>query len=142
MLGSLRRKTKRNQRKQRGGAATLGTTGWGSWSAYPGALAWGNGTTAPAPLANGGQYTGPQSTGAWASAPFPATLYGWQVEAARTAGNPDVFYHQRPNDNTGASFSPYVGTPIGPLYNQPMFKSATVGGRRSRRSSRKIRHRK
>ena len=129
-------------RKMRGGAS-LATTGWGSWSSYPGALAWGNGATAPAPLANGGQYTGPQSTGAWASSPFPATLYGWQVEAARTAGNPDVFYHQRPNDNTGASFSPYVGTSIGPLYNTPMYKSATVGGRRRRgRHSRKIRHRK
>ena len=134
---------KRNTRRTlRGGG--LSTTGWGSWSAYPGALAWGNGATAPAPLANGGQYTGPQSTGAWASAPFPATLYGWQVEAARTAGNPDVFYHQRPNDNTGASFSPYVGTPIGPLYNQPMYKSATVGGKRkqTRRRARKIRGRK
>ena len=129
------RRTK-SKKTQRGGASSLPVTTWGSWSAYPGALAWGNGATAPPPLANGGLYTGPQSTGAWASAPFPATLYGWQVAAAQTAGNPDVFYHQRPNDNTGASFSPYVGTPISPLNTEPMYKSVTrVGGsRRSRRS--------
>jgi hypothetical protein len=123
MKSRSRRGTRRS--KQSGG-------GWGAWSAYPGALAWGNGQTAPPPLPNGGQYTGPQSTGAWASTPFPATLYGWQVAAAQAAGNPDVFYHQRPNDNSGASFSPYVGTPLSPLHYAAMYKAS--GGRRRRKS--------
>jgi hypothetical protein len=132
------RKTYRKNRATRkratmkGGAAL--TTSWGAWSQYPGALAWGNGTTAPPPLANGGLYNAPQSTGAWASTPFPATLYGWQVAAAHTAGNPDVFYHQRPNDNNGASFSPYVGTPISPLHNEPMYKASGGRRRKSRRN--------
>jgi len=124
---------RRHSRKQHGGASSFPITTWGSWAQYPGALAWGSGNTAPPPLANGGLYTGPQSTGAWASAPFPATLYGWQVAAAQTAGNPDVFYHQRPNDNTGASFSPYVGTQISPLHIEPMYKPATGGFRKQRR---------
>jgi hypothetical protein len=131
--GTQRRRRAQRTRKQRGGTSALPVTTWGSWAQYPGALAWGNGTSAPPPLANGGQYTAPQSTGAWASAPFPATLYGWQVEAARTAGNPDVFYHQRPNDNSGASFSPYVGTPLSPLHYAAMYKPATTGGKRSRK---------
>jgi len=127
-----RKQRAKKSRKQSGGNV------WGAWSAYPGALAWGNGQTAPPPLPNGGQYTGPQSTGAWASTPFPATLYGWQVAAAQAAGNPDVFYHQRPNDNTGASFSPYVGTAISPLHIEPMYKSAS-GGRRRRAKTNKRR---
>ena len=130
------RKHRKSQKKTQRGGASMPITTWGSWAQYPGALAWGAGTTAPPPLANGGLYTGPQSTGAWASAPFPATLYGWQVAAAQTAGNPDVFYHQRPNDNTGASFSPYVGTQISPLHIEPMYKPA-IGGRRKTLKNRK-----
>lgn len=157
-----RRYSRHKKQSQRGGAqSSLPITTWGSWAQYPGipplsqnengtiipptglsgALAWGNGTTAPPPLANGGLYTAPQSTGSWASAPFPATLYGWQVAAAQTAQNPDVFYHQRPNDNNGASFSPYVGTPISPLHSEPMYKSAT-GGRRPMRKTTKNRKQK
>jgi len=89
-------------------------------------------------LANGGLYTGPQSTGPWASTPFPATQYAEAVQAARTAGNPDIFWHQRPNDNMGASFSPYVGTPISAKHY-----SATGAGRRrkNRRQSRRRQNR-
>jgi hypothetical protein len=114
----------------------LPTTTWGSWSNYPGALAWSATTQAPPPLANGGLYTGPQSTGTWASQPFPATQYGEMVEAAKTAGNPDVFFQQRPNDNTGASFSPYVSVPLSNQHysaEQP----AQFGGKRNRRRSRR-----
>jgi hypothetical protein len=75
----------------------------------PGALAWSPATQAPAPLANGGLFTGAQSTGAWASQPFPATQYAISVEAARLAENPAVFYQQRATDNVGGSWSPYVG---------------------------------
>ena len=129
------RKNRRNTRKQRAGGLSdvLPTTTWGSWSSFPGALAWSASTQAPPPLANGGLYTGPQSTGPWASTPFPATQYAESVEAARTAGNPDIFWQQRPNDNMGASFSPYVGTPISDKHY-----SATGAGRRRRnRNSKK-----
>ena len=143
------RKKKRSTRRQRGGndgrigtdnttgqylpgqagslSGILPTTTWGSWSNYPGALAWSPTTQAPPPLANGGLYTGPQSTGAWASQPFPATQYGEMVEAAKTAGNPDVFFQQRPNDNTGASLSV-------PLSNQHYSaeQPAQFGGNRNR----------
>jgi len=100
----------------------LPTTTWGQWANYPGALAWSASSQAPAPLANGGLYTGAQSTGSWASHPLPATQYAFAVEAAKAAGNPEVFYHQRPNDNNGASFSPYVGTPASSQHY-----SATMG---------------
>jgi len=121
---------KNRSRKQRAGALSdvLPTTTWGSWASFPGALAWSAHTQAPPPLANGGLYTAPQSTGPWASTPFPATQYAESVEAARTAGNPDIFWQQRPNDNMGASFSPYVGTPISDKHY-----SATGAGRRRRR---------
>jgi len=121
---------KNRSRKQRAGALSdvLPTTTWGSWASFPGALAWSAHTQAPPPLANGGLYTAPQSTGPWASSPFPATQYAESVEAARTAGNPDIFWQQRPNDNMGASFSPYVGTPISDKHY-----SATGAGRRRRR---------
>lgn len=101
--------------KQRGGGITdvLPTTSWGSWSSYPGALAWSANTAAPAPIANGGLFTGPQSTGEWASQPFPATQYALAVESAKVSQMPDVFYHQRPVDNSvGNGFSPYVGAPL------------------------------
>jgi hypothetical protein len=60
------------------------------------------------------------------------------VEAAKTAGNPDVFFQQRPNDNTGASFSPYVSVPLSNQHysaEQP----AQFGGKRNRRNNRKSR---
>jgi hypothetical protein len=116
----------------------LPITTWGQWASYPGALAWSASTQAPPPLANGGLYTSPQSTGAWASQPFPATQYAISVEAARTSGIPDVFYHQRPADNTGADFSPFVGTPISSQhYSATAGPSLQAGGRR--RSTRKFR---
>lgn len=129
-----RKNNRRTSRKQRGAGLSevLPTTTWGQWANFPGALAWSANSQAPAPLANGGLYTGPQSTGPWASSPFPATQYAESVEAAKISGNPDVFYHQRPNDNQGASFSPYVGTAISDKHY-----SATMGGAR-----RSTRHRK
>lgn len=117
----------------------LPTTTWGQWSNYPGALAWSPNTTAPPPLANGGLYTGPQSTGIWASTPFPATQYGEMAEATRLAGNPDVFYQQRPNDNTGASFSPYVSVPLSAEHYSAEMPAKVGGRRRSRRRNRKSR---
>ena len=79
--------------RQRGGnlSNVLPVTTWGQWASYPGALAWSASSQAPAPLANGGLYSSPQSTGAWASQPFPATQYAMSIEAARTSGTPDVF---------------------------------------------------
>ena len=121
----------KSTRRQRGAGLSdvLPVTTWGQWAQYPGALAWSASTQAPAPLANGGLYTAPQSTGAWASSPFPATQYAQAVEAARVSGNPDVFYHQRPADNSGASFSPYVAQP---LSSQHYSAQARVGGGRRR----------
>ena len=124
----------------------LPTTTWGYWANYPGAIMWSKDTQAPPPLANGGLYTGPQSTGPWASTPFPATQYGEMVEAAKTAQNPEVFFHQRPNDNTGASFSPMVAVPLSNQhYSAEMPAPATYGGgrrRNNRNRSRKARTRK
>ncbi len=136
MVQRHRRKT----RKMRGGGLSdfLPITTWGNtWAQLPGALAWSSTTQAPSPLANGGLYTGAQSTGAWASHPMPATQYAFAVEAARTAGNPEVFFHQRPNDNTGASFSPYVGMPYSPQHY-----SATMAGGKRHRSRRTKRNRR
>ena len=121
----------------------LPTTTWGSWGNYPGSLAWSASAQAPPPLANGGLYTGPQSTGDWASSPFPATQYAEMVETVKTSGLPEVFYHQRPNDNTGASFSPYVSVPLSPLHysaQQPASGVQAGGSRRKKNRSRK--HRK
>lgn len=128
------RKSSKRSRKQCGSGLSdmLPTTSWGSWSALPGALAWSASTQAPPPLANGGLYTAPQSTGPWASTPFPATQYAEAVEAAKTAGNPDIFFQQRPNDNMGASFSPYVGTPISDKH----YSATGAGYRRRRRNTR------
>ncbi len=110
---SNRRSNRSRSNRTRGGGLSdiLPNTTWGSWASYPGALAWSAHSQAPPPLANGGVFSGQQSTGAWASHPMPATQYAMALEAAKTAGNPDIFYQQRPNDNTGASFSPYVGSP-------------------------------
>ena len=104
-------RSRRNRTRGGGLSDILPNTTWGSWASYPGALAWSAHSQAPPPLANGGVFSGQQSTGAWASHPMPATQYAMALEAAKTAGNPDIFYQQRPNDNTGASFSPYVGSP-------------------------------
>lgn len=123
-------------RKQRGGAATP-TTSWGNWGAYPGALAWSANTQAPLPLANGGLYSAPQSTGAWASQPFPATQYAWAIESARVSGLPEVFYHQRPNDNNGASFSPQVGIPLSPLHSSIGIPPKVGGSRKSKRKAKR-----
>lgn len=119
----------------------LPTTTWGSWANYPGALAWSPNTQAPPPLANGGLYTGPQSTGDWASKPFPATQYAEMAEATKVAGNPDVFFQQRPNDNTGASFSPYVSVPLSNEHYSAMMP-AKFGGARSRRRATRRKNRK
>jgi len=98
-----------------GGLSTvLPVTDWARWNNFPSSYQWSATTSAPAPLANGGLYTNPQSTGQWASSPFPATQQGFALEAANVSGLPEVAYHQRPNDNYGASFSPMVGTQITP----------------------------
>ena len=131
-------RTKKERKQKAGGLSDiLPNTTWGSWSAYPGALAWSAQTQAPSPLANGGIYSGPQSTGSWASHPMPATQYAFAMEAAKTANNPDVFYQQRPNDNTGASFSPYVGSPASSQHY-----SATMGPKLSGGSKKNRRYRK
>jgi hypothetical protein len=133
------------RRKQRGAGLSnvLPITTWGQWLSYPGALAWSASTQAPPPLANGGLYSGSQSTGAWASTPFPATQYAMSVESARTSGIPDVFYHQRPADNSGADFSPFVGSPISTQhYSATMGPKLGGGSRRHRRSRRLLKNRR
>ena len=95
-------------------SSILPNDSWGRWTPYTEARQWGPTTEAPAPLANGGLYTNPQSTAVWASSPFPATQHAFALEAAKVSGLPEVAYHQRPNDNFGASFSPVVGTPVTP----------------------------
>ncbi len=109
------RKSRQSRRtKQRGAGLSdvLPVTTWGGWSQTPGALKWSPVESIPAPLANGGLYTAPQSSGAWASSPFPATQYGAAVEAAKVSGIPEVFYQQRPTTDVGGSWSPYVGQSI------------------------------
>jgi hypothetical protein len=131
------RNRRQHRRTQRGGGLSdvLPITTWGQWSSYPGALAWSASTQAPPPLANGGLYSSPQSTGSWASHPFPATQYAMSVEAARASGIPDVFYHQRPADNTGADFSPFVGSPVSSQhFSATAGPSLQTGGRRRRRT--------
>jgi hypothetical protein len=97
------------QQKQRGGAyPLLPQTLWGP--GWPMAATQASPTgQLPAPLANGGMYTGPQSTGPWASTPFPPTQYAHALETG------PAFFHQRPNDNFGASFSPaFPNPPVNP----------------------------
>ena len=116
------RKTQRI--RQRGGklglADFLPTTTWSAGSAGSGwsppaqATQFSPFKAAPPPLANGGMFTGPQSTGPWASTPFPPTQWAHSLEAATGSAGAKVFEHQKPNDNFGASFSPafttnYVG---------------------------------
>jgi hypothetical protein len=79
---------------------------------------------------------------------MPATQYAFAMEAAKTAGNPDIFYQQRPNDNTGASFSPYVGSAVSSQHYSATM-GPKIGGKRGRsgrsgrnRSRRKYRNRK
>ncbi len=134
----MTRHTRRRQRKQRGAGLSdfLPTTTWGNWSNYPGALAWSASTQAPPPLANGGLYSGAQSTGEWASRPMPATQYAFAMESARIAHTPEVFYHQRPADNQGASFSPIVGSPASPQHYSMTQGYKLTGGSRRRRSLR------
>jgi len=104
-------------RKQRGGAfygglnAVLPTTTWGDWSANPASTSWGPTTQAPPPLANGGLFNAPQSTGAWASIPMPATQHAFALEAAKVSGIPEVAYHQSINAS-----SPYVHAPLSPSH--------------------------
>lgn len=134
---SKSRRSQRSRRMRGGGLSdVLPTTTWGSWANYPGALAWSANTTAPLPLANGGLYTGPQSTGSWASSPFPATQYGEAVESARLAQNPEVFFQQPPVANMGNNFSPYVAQPLSSQHysaQMPANVRAMSGGQRSRR---------
>jgi hypothetical protein len=126
-------------------SSVLPTDGWHRWTSTPEALQWGPKTEAPAPLANGGLYTNPQSTTPWASSPFPATQHAFALEAAKVSGLPEVAYHQRPNDNFGASFSPVMGTPItsnhwsasGPA--GPIMQKAGARSKRTKRSAKKSR---
>ena len=118
--GRTARKGRKNSRKglafarrQRGGAfygglnAVLPTTTWGDWASNSAATAWGPTTQAPPPLANGGLFNAPQSTGAWASIPMPATQHAFALEAAKVSGIPEVAYHQTINAS-----SPYVHAPL------------------------------
>jgi hypothetical protein len=114
---TMRKRRQQKHRKQGGGYASISNafpvTTWGSnWSSLPGSTLWGPGQQAPLPLANGGLYTAPQSTGAWASQPMPATQYAFAAEAAKIANNPEVFYQQRPITQPGTSWSPWVGQTI------------------------------
>jgi len=119
------KKQRKTQRiRQRGGklglADFLPTTTWsadspaGGWATPAQATQFSAYKSAPPPLANGGMFTGPQSTGPWASTPFPPTQWAHSLEAATGSAGAKVFEHQKPNDNFGASFSPafttnYVG---------------------------------
>ena len=102
------RKQSRKQRQRGGAYPLLPQTVWGP--GWPMAATQASPTgQLPAPLANGGMYTGPQSTGPWASTPFPPTQYAHALETG------PAFFHQRPNDNFGASFSPaFPNPPVNP----------------------------
>jgi hypothetical protein len=129
-----KRKLRKTRRQCGSGLAdVLPVTSWGNWANYPGALAWSASTQAPPPLANGGLYTGAQSTGSWASQPFPATQYAEAVEAAKVANNPELFFQQRPNDNNGASFSPYVGLAVSDKHWSATAGTLVGGKRKSRK---------
>jgi hypothetical protein len=75
---------------KRGGSLNLPTISWPSSFPQPAI----NGL--PKPLANGGLYGAPQSTGPWASVPFPASPYAFSAESARINNNQELLYHQRP----------------------------------------------
>jgi len=127
-------------------SSNLPNDSWGRWAPYADARQSGPTTALPAPLANGGLYTNPQSTAVWASSPFPATQNAFALEAAKVSGLPEVAYHQRPNDNFGASFSPVVGTPVTPQHYSATGPAGPIlqtqsGGKRSE-SKRKRNNRK
>lgn len=134
-----RRQNKMLSRRRGGGLSdVLPTTDWGRWAPYSDSYAWGPNASAPAALANGGLYTNPQSTGVWASSPFPATQHAFALEAAKVSGLPEVAYHQRPNDNFGTSYSPSVGTPITPNHWSTSGPAGPMrGGLRSRNNRRR-----
>jgi len=120
-------------------SAVLPVTDWGRWTNFPSSYQWSSTTGAPAPLANGGLYTNPQSTGSWASSPFPATQQAFALESAKVSGLPEVAYHQRPNDNYGASYSPMVGKVITPSHWSTSGPAGPIkgGARKSNRSNNK-----
>lgn len=96
---------RQRMQRQRGGAYPwLPQTVWGPGWPMASTQATQTGQL-PAPLANGGMFTGPQSTGPWASTPFPPTQYAHALQTG------PAFFHQRPNDNFGASFSPAFPNP-------------------------------
>jgi hypothetical protein len=121
----------------------LPTTGWGAWASYPDAVSAQplQGTTMPAPLANGGLYTGPQSTGEWASQPFPATQQAWAIEASKVSQTPEVGYHQRPTDNWGANPGPYNSVPLSISHYSAGLPPQNGGRRKTRRAAHKNRRR-
>ena len=115
-------------------SSVLPVDSWGRWAETPESYQASPNTSLPPPLANGGLYTNPQSTAPWASSPFPATQHALALEAAATSGLPEVAYHQRPNDNFGASFSPYVASPITSQHSSASGPAGPFmkGGRKSR----------
>ena len=134
-------------------SSVLPTDNWHRWAPHSEAYQWGPHTSAPAPLANGGLYTNPQSTAPWGSSPFPATQHAFALEGAKISGLPEVAYHQRPNDNFGASYSPVVGSPItsnhwsasgpaGPFKQEGGRKSKSSKSRSNRKSSKSSKSRK
>jgi hypothetical protein len=56
------------------------------------------------------------------------------AEATKVAGNPEVFFQQRPNDNMGASFSPYVSVPLSNEHYSAMMPAPFNGGARNRKT--------
>ena len=134
-------RTKKIAKRKGGGLSdVLPTTDWGRWQSYPATYEWGSGVSAPASLANGGLYTNPQSTGIWASSPFPATQHAFALEGAKTSGLPEVAYHQRPNDNFGTSYSPVVYSPISPNHTSASGPAGPIiakGGNRSKKQKQK-----
>jgi hypothetical protein len=122
-------------------SSSLPTTGWGRWEQFPETYAWGPNAAAPAALANGGLYTNPQSTQPWASSPFPATQHAFALEGAKVSGLPEVAYHQRPNDNYGASYSPVVSSPISSVHTSHSGPAGPMSGGRRSRASRSSRNR-
>ena len=119
-------------------SSVLPNDNWHRWAPHSEAYQWGPHTSAPAPLANGGLYTNPQSTAPWGSSPFPATQHAFALEGAKISGLPEVAYHQRPNDNFGASFSPVVGSTITPnnwSASGPAGPFKQEGGRKSKSKS-------
>jgi hypothetical protein len=95
----------------------------------------------PPALANGGLYTAPQSTGEWASQPFPATQQAMSLEASKVSGFPEVGYQQRPTDNWGANPGPYNSLPLSSVHYSAGLPPQSAGSRTKRRVRRKRRSR-